>query len=165
MGSVLLLERAKHPPPPPPPPPLPDSLDFQSGAINFSDLPVGGWGNITIYKNGNFEFWGHFHDSGAPSYDGALSWVIVDSKGFAFTFAHKVHMNGTFEVGSRDGDWDDTGTNGAIADHWADLCAGNTWRWTANVNWDWTIIVEQIEDSLKAAGTIISGVVAVVALV
>jgi hypothetical protein len=151
-------------PTPPPPPPLPETLDFQTGSIGFSNAPVGGWGNITMYKNGNYEFWGHFHDSGAPSYDAAVAWVVVDSKGTAFTFAHKVHLNGTFEAGSRDGDWDDTGTNSAIAAHWADLCAGYTWRWTANVNWDWGIIVKQVEDSLKAAGTIIGAVVAVVAL-
>jgi hypothetical protein len=149
---------------PPPPPPLPDSLDFQTGNIGFSDAPVGGWGNITMYKNGNYEFWGHFHDSGTPSYDAALAWLIIDSKGFGLSFARKTHMNGTFEAGSRDGDWDDSGTNSVIADHWADLCAGNTWRWSANVNWDWGIMVKQLEDSLKAAGTIVGAVVAVVAM-
>jgi hypothetical protein len=164
------IHRALHdftlnePPPPPQPPPLPETFNFQSGPIDFADAPVGGWANITIYKNGNYEFWGHFHDSGAPSYDAGIVWVIVANDGTAFTFGRKVHLNGTFESGSRDGDWDDSGNNPDIAQHWSALAAGYHWRWSANLNWDWQILVKQVQDALKTAGTIIQGVVTVVAI-
>jgi hypothetical protein len=149
---------------PPPPPELPDAMNFQTGSITFSQAPVGGGASLKLYKNGNYEFWGHFHDSGFPSYDAGLVWVIVGQDGTAFTFARKVHLCGTLEAGSRDGDWDDNGNNAEIANHWPALVGGYHYRWTANVNWDWGIMLKQVEDALKAAGTIISGVVAVVAL-
>jgi hypothetical protein len=136
-----------------------------TGNISFDGPPVGGWGNIRLYKNGNYEFWGHFHDSGAPSYDAGVAWVIVDNEGTAFTFLSKVHLNGTFEAGSRDGDWNQTGGNETIAQRWPQLCAAYHYRWTANVNWDWGILVKQVEDALKVAGTVIGAVVAVVAMV
>ncbi|WP_321781596.1 hypothetical protein [Paraburkholderia sp. J94] len=145
---------------------LPASLDFRTNQITFSNgCPVGGWAEIRLYKNGNYEFWGHFHDSGAPSYDAGIAWVIVDNEGTGFSFEAKVHLNGTFESGSRDGDWHQTGNNPQIHAHWAALCAGSHWKWSANVNWDWGILLKQVEDGLKAAGTIVAGVVAVVALV
>ena len=117
---------------------LPDHLDFQTGTITFKGgTPVGGWAQIRLYKNGNWEFWGHFHDSGTPSYDAGIGVVIVASDGTAFTFQAKVHLNGTFESGSRDGNWDKNGRNDLIANKWEALCAGHHWRWQANVNWDW----------------------------
>jgi hypothetical protein len=153
-------------PTPSPEPQLPDSLDFNTGSITFAGgTPVGGWGHLKLYKNGNYEFSGHFHDSGSPSYDAVLGWIIVGNDGTAFSFSAKVHLNGTFEVGPRDGDWQQTGNDLQIAAHWADLNSSYHWRWQATVNWDYGIILKQIEDGLKAAGTIISTIVVVVALV
>jgi hypothetical protein len=144
---------------------LPNVLDFKTNQITFNNgCPVGGWAEIRLYKNGNYEFWGHFHDSGAPSYDAGIGWVIVDNEGQGFSFEAKVHLNGTFESGSRDGDWHQTGNRPEINQHWANLCAGSHAKWSANVNWDWGILVKQITDGLKTAGTFVGGVVAVVAL-
>src|SRR5215469_435362 len=37
--------------------------------MNFDDaVPVGGWMDISIFPNGEYNFAGHFHDSGAASY-------------------------------------------------------------------------------------------------
>lgn len=90
--------------------------------------------------------------------------MLVASDGQGMSFVRKVHLNGTFEAGSRDGDWNDTGNNPIIAEHWAALQAGWHWRWQANVNWDWGILVKQVEDGLKIAGTVVSSVAAIVAI-
>ena len=150
--------------PPADKPPLPDQLNFQSGSIGFSQAPVGGWSNLTLYRNGNYHFQGHLHDSGTPSYDGAVGCVVVGQDGFAFSFGHKVHLNGFFESGSRDGDFEDTGNNPQIAQHWEQLCAHYNYRWEANVNWDVAAAVNELVGAIKAAGTIVSAVIAVVAL-
>jgi hypothetical protein len=131
-------------------------MSFQTGPITFSGgTPVGGWANLTIYQNGNYEFRGHFHDSGAPSYDAGVAWVLVASDGQGLLFGRKVHLNGTFEAGPRDGNWDDTGHNPLIAQHWNALRAGWHSRWRAGANWDWGILVKQVEDGVKVAAAII----------
>jgi len=147
---------------------LPPTLSLNTGTINFpGGTPVRGNASITLYQNGNYEFSGHFHDSGTPSYDAGIAWLVVGSDGKGFSFERKVHLNGTFESGSRDGNWNDTGTNAEIAAHRASLAAypGQYHsKYQAVVNWDWGIIVKQVQDSMKTAGTIISSVTAVVAL-
>ena len=160
------LKDAGTAPSSPPIQPLPDTLDFNTGSITFSGgTPVGGWAHLKLYQNGNYEYSGHFHDAGAPSYDAGLVWIIVGRDGTAFSFVAQVHTCGTFEVGSRDGDWYQAGNNQQIAEHWADLTASWHYNWRAYVNWDYGIIIKQVEDALKVAGTVVGAVVAVVALV
>ena len=150
---------------PPPQPTLPTQLGpFNSGTITFDNgVPVGGWMTLALFEDGTYSFSGHFHDSGAPSYDIDAVWVIVSSSGKAFTFEVKGHMNGTFESGSRDYDFAQNGQNDQLKDAWADLCAGYTWRWSAYVNWDVQAAVDDVVNALKVAGTVIGVVVAVVA--
>jgi hypothetical protein len=147
------------------PPPLPSQLGpFNSGNITFDNgVPVGGWMTLALFQDGTYSFSGHYHDSGAPSYDVDGVWVIVSSSGKAFTFEVKGHMNGTFESGSRDYDFAQNGQNDQLKDAWADLCAGYNWRWSSYVNWDVQAAVDDVVNALKVAGTIIGVVVAIVA--
>lgn len=152
--------------PPPPSPPLPSQIGpFNIGPITFGDgIPVGGNASLTLFKNGTYTFIGHFHDSGAPSYNVQFVWVVVGAGGAALTFEHAGHLAGTFESGSRDNDWTLSGQNDAIAAGWADLARGYNWRWQADVNWEAATAVDQVVSALKTAGTTIAAVVAVVAL-
>lgn len=135
---------------------------WQTGYITFrGGVPVGGYASLTLRSDGTYEFTGHFHDSGAPSYDVHFVWGVRASDGFAFTFAHRGHMAGTFEAGSRDADWNVTGYNADIAAHWAALQQGWNWRWRANVNWDVAGDLTRIIDALKQVGQVIA-VIAVV---
>jgi hypothetical protein len=152
------------PPPPPPPPVNPQLGPWSTGSITFDNgVPVGGWGQLTLFSNGNYTFSGHFHDSGATSYDVEQSWVVVSSKGIAFTFTASGHCAGTFESGSRDYDWTDSGNNAAIAQNWADLNAGYSWRWQAGANWDASAMLNSLLDAIKAVGTVVTAVINVVA--
>jgi hypothetical protein len=150
---------------PPPQPTLPTQLGpFNSGTITFDNgVPVGGWMTLALFEDGTYSFSGHFHDSGAPSYDIDAVWVIVSSSGKAFTFEVKGTMYGTFDSGSRDYDFAQNGQNDQLKEAWADLCAGYTYRWSAYVNWDVQAAVDDVVNALKVAGTVIGVVVAVVA--
>ena len=147
---------------------LPPTMSLSTGPINFpGGTPVRGEASIKLYQSGNYEFYGHFHDSGAPSYDAGIAWLIVGDDGHGISFERKVHLNGTFESGSRDGNWMETGNNPDIAAHWGNISAypGQYHaRYQAVVNWDWGIAVKQVQDAMKAAGTVISSVTAIVAL-
>jgi hypothetical protein len=165
LGTVDLASKYKVGVTPPPKPTLPTQLGpFNSGTITFDNgVPVGGWMTLALFEDGTYSFSGHFHDSGFPSYDVDAVWVIVSSSGKAFTFEVKGSMYGTVDSGSRDYDFAQNGQNDQIKDAWAELCAGYTWRWSAYVNWDVQAAVDDVVSALKAAGTIIAAVVAVVA--
>ena len=135
---------------------------WQTGNISYpSGVPVGGYASLTLRSDGTYEFTGQFHDSGAPSYDDHFAWGVRASDGFAFTFAHRGHMAGTFEAGSRDDDWNVTGYNTDIAAHW-DALQGWNWQWRADVNWDVVGDLTRIIDALKQVGQVVA-VIAVVA--
>ena len=135
---------------------------WQTGYITYpAGVPVGGYASLTLRSDGTYEFTGHFHDSGAPSYDDHFAWGVRASDGFAFTFAHRGHMAGTFEAGSRDDDWNVTGYNTDIAAHW-DALQGWNWQWRADVNWDVVGDLTRIIDALKQVGQAVA-VIAVVA--
>jgi hypothetical protein len=90
-----------------------------------SGVPVGGWAHLTLSADGSYVFSGHFHDYGATEYDMTAVVAVKDSAGMAYTIEHQGHVSGTFESGSRDDDWSDSGTNPQIAAHWADIALGS----------------------------------------
>lgn len=143
---------------------LPTQLGpFNASNITFNNgVPVGGFAQLTLFQNGAYSFTGHFHDSGAVGYNDELVWVVVDAAGVAYTFKHSGHMGGTFTSGSRNDDWNNTGNNQAIAQGWANLCRSYKWRWQANVNWDVAAAMNAILAAIKAAGTVIATVIAIV---
>jgi hypothetical protein len=153
-------------PTPPPPPTYPDEIGpFTAYPITFDGgIPVGGSMTLAVFKDGSYAFSGHFHDSGAPSYD-VEGRVIVSTSGRAFTFEAKGSTHGTFEAGSRNFDFSQNGHNDTIRDAWPELCAGYHWRWSAYVNWNLQTAVDDVVSALKTAGTVIGAVVAVVAII
>jgi hypothetical protein len=143
---------------PPPPPPKPQCDLPQIGplnsSINFSGpVPVGGWTQLTLRGNGSWNFDGHLHDSGGVSYDDAVVWIVKNNAtGEAFQLVHKGRMHGTFEAGSRDDDWGESGVNPALEAAWESLCEGG-WSWVrkCGVNMD----VNSVTDAaLKAVGAV-----------
>src|SRR4029450_8543821 len=115
------------PPPPPPPPPQVTKIELDTGPIGFrGGVPVGGTSHVTLFSDGTVNYTGHFHDSGAPSYDMAMVWVLSVGSGTTFTLAHTCRVHGTFEPGSRDCDWMvTTPNNQAVANVFGEFAAGN----------------------------------------
>ncbi len=151
------------PAPPPPPPALPPQLGPWDTIVSFpTGVPVGGSASLTLFQDGSYAFNGHLHDSGAPSYNVELSWVVVSGSGRAYTFSGGGHLAGTFEAGSRNANWTIQGKNDDLAAHWGELTNSWTWRWSATVNWDGKAAVDSVVNALKTAGTVIVTVVAIV---
>ena len=142
---------------PPPPPPRLDELVFKASPITFDNgVPVGGSSNLSLFPDGAFNFSGSFRDSGAPSYNDAIVWVIASSAGSSFVFQHSGRLHGTFESGSRDDIWNDSGTNAALADAWNDISAGYNCHWQAGVNMDLGQLVDAAMQAVGAVGKVIT---------
>jgi hypothetical protein len=150
-----------------PAPELPEMLGpWNTGPIVFDDgVALGGWAEVTLHRDGRFEFRGHLHDSGAASYNTSVVVVVRAGDGHIYTFTHTGVAHGTFGAGSRDDDWDNAGQNDELAANWAGLVSNWAWHWSAAANTDWQALLDSAlkaaEDALKVAGVVI----AVVALV
>jgi hypothetical protein len=91
-------------------------------------VPVGGWYSLSVYPSGSYNYSGHMHDSGAPSYNHASVCVVRFTNGTAFVFETAGRMHGTFESGSRDYNWNKSGSNPAIRDAWK--ASGGGWSYS-----------------------------------
>jgi hypothetical protein len=150
-------------PPPTPPPPVTQLGPFNTGSIVFDGgVPVGGFSSLTLRSDGSYTFSGHFHVSGAPSYNVQQAWAIADGDGHVYTFKKNGHVAGTFEPGSRDFDWNDSGTNPALAAGFASLANRYRWQWNASANWDVAALVDSVIAAVKAAGFVVNVITAIV---
>ena len=135
---------------------------LNTGYIAFNGgVPVGGFAQLTLFQSGNFNFNGHFHVSGAPSYNVGFAVGVRSSRGVLYTFLKSGHLAGTFEPGSRDFDWSVQEFRAVIREDWPNLAVNSTWWWNARVNWDPLAIVS----SVKTLASTVGAVASVVALV
>lgn len=144
---------------------LPTQLGtWNTGSITFNNgVPVGATNmSLTLNQNGSYNFQGHFHDSGATSYNGEATWIIATAKGVALSFSQSGHMAGTFESGSRNWIFNVSGNNAAITAHWADLCASYHWRWQVAINLDLGSLLSSVENALEQVVGVALQVVAIV---
>jgi hypothetical protein len=137
---------------------------WDTGYIVFDGIAVGGYSNLTLYQNGAYNFSGHFHVSGAISYDDSLAWAVKDSNipPSIYVFAHQGRVHGTFEHGSRDDDWGKSEVLPAMAAGWAALQHGWSWNWQANLNADFGVFLDDII-RVVAAGMAIGNVIKIFA--
>ncbi|HUR03981.1 MAG TPA: hypothetical protein VM347_15665 [Nonomuraea sp.] len=152
---------------------LPGSLAADGGMIGpfdarigFRDgVAVGGFANLALHETGSYNFSGHFHVSGAISYDTSFIWAVRDFHDPTpniYTFAHTGRVHGTFESGSRDDDWGKSEILPALHDGWGLLNQRWAWRWEARVNADFGVFLDAII-KVVAAGQAIGRVISVVA--
>jgi len=130
---------------------------WDTGYITFSGgTPVGGYSQLTLRSDGSYNFTGHFHVSGAPSYNTALVYAVRDANNTVYTFSHRGRVHGTFEAGSRDDDWGDSGVNPALAAGWPALWQSWTWHWNAAVNIDIGALVGTAVQAVGYAAAVIA---------
>jgi hypothetical protein len=134
---------------------------WDTGYFTFqSGVAVGGYSNLTLYQNGAFNYSGHFHVSGAISYNTSFVWAVrtCTVPATVYTFAHNGRVHGTFEAGSRDDDWGRSEIHPALAAGWSTLAGFWSWHWEARVNADFGVFLDDII-KLVAAGQAIGTVV------
>src|SRR5690242_19064446 len=103
-----------------------DNITFSSG------VALGGWFDLALTRQGDISFSGHFHDSGADSYDTTLVVVLMTPEGLAYSVTHQGRTHGTFESGSRDDDWAVNEHSDMVAKNWDAQFAQARWRWSAH---------------------------------
>jgi hypothetical protein len=87
---------------------------------------------LTLTRHGDISFSGHFHDSGADSYDTTLVVVLITPDGLAYSVSHQGTTHGTFDPGSRDDDWAANTQSNPISANWDNQFALAGWRWSAH---------------------------------
>lgn len=134
-----------------------DSSDI-TWPVSRYRVPVGGWTQLTLRQDGSWNFSGHLRDSGLPSYDDSVVWAVKNTgTDEIYLFPHTGRTHGTLEAGSRDDDWDDSGTNAALASGWASLFTGGYhWSCRAGVNIDAGSIIDAAEKAAGVAATVIA---------
>jgi hypothetical protein len=132
-------------------------LIFSTGTISFSGgVPVGGWANLSLFPDGTAQFTGHYHVSGAPSYNTELAWAVRAGDSFVFTFAHTGRVHGTFEPGSRDDNWNDVRHSDDLRNHFAALSASWTHHWSAHVNVNIAGVLDEVKTAVGFAAAVIA---------
>ncbi len=150
---------------PAPPPLAAAALPTQLGPFTFNPIvfgggvPVGGWAQLTLFSNGAVNFTGHFHDSGAPSYNMTCTYAVRAADGTIYTFTKTGRTHGTFESGSRNFDWGDNPTQTAVAAGWANLVASWSWQARAGANADIGALVDSAVKAVGQASSIIAIIV------
>jgi len=128
---------------------------LDTGPIHFDGgVPVRGYAQLTLFQGGHFNFIGHFHDSGATSYNVAFAVGVRSRLGTLYTFAKSGHMAGTFEFGSRDFDWSFSEHRPVIQEDWANIAVNSTWWWSAKVNLDIAGVLSTVKTLAEVAGAV-----------
>jgi hypothetical protein len=122
-------------------------------------VPVGGWAQLTLFRSGAVNFTGHFHVSGAPSYNVTCTYAVRAGDGTVFTFTKTGRVHGTFEAGSRDFDWGENPTSTAIASDWDNLMASWSWQAKAGADIDIGGLVDSAVKAVGQAATVIAIIV------
>jgi hypothetical protein len=105
------------------------AITLDTGSITFDNgVPVGGSANFGVFPDGQWNYSGHFHNSGFPGYHVGLV-IGIRIANFAFTFPIQGDMGGTISSGSRDFDWDvhSDQPNPALVDA---MRAANDYEWS-----------------------------------
>jgi uncharacterized protein with LGFP repeats len=129
-------------------------MTFDTEYIDLGD--VKGWGQLTVYANGSYNFTGHFVDTNFwSSYNYSFVIGIRSPSGVLYTFSHTGHVSGTapWLSGSSHDDWDVSGTNVALATGWADLEGASGYD-RADSKWDVASLIQAIETVAKVVAAV-----------
>ncbi|MBK3635563.1 hypothetical protein JHN52_22075 [Streptomyces sp. MBT97] len=120
---------------------LPTDVVINRDVTFRGGVPVGGWYSLSIFPSGAYNYSGHMHDSGWPSYNFAGACVVRFANGTAFVFETAGRMHGTGESGSRDYNWNRSATRHSIRDAYQASGGGWNARCTSKVNADLNALV------------------------
>lgn len=138
--------------------------------VSTSDwLPVGGWLDLVVNKQGDFTFAGHLHNSGFPNIQIALAAVLMTPSGIGYGFGREHSLDGTVTIlgRNRDDDWIETRANPQLAGNWGQVVQGQLhWQIVAHDTLS-RGIQGLIEDLAKEAATQIgkAGIAAIILLI
>jgi hypothetical protein len=143
-----------EPPPPDPMARIYREISLDTGPIHFDGgVPIRGYANGGLFPNGAWNFSGHFHNSGFPSYGVGMA-IAVRLRGVAFVLSVQGRVGGSIGGGPRDFDWNTSGTNPALA---AALPVDDyDWSWNATANINIGDIINAVVGTLGAVATVVT---------
>jgi uncharacterized protein with LGFP repeats len=133
--------------------PLVQQYSFKSG------VAAGGSSNITVFQNGQVQFEGQLHDSGALAYDISVVCILVDADNQGYSLTTVGHIAGTFESGSRDYLWNTSANNGLIQQNWRAIVASNSVAQNASESMDLGALMSNVANAAGVVGAA-AGVIA-----
>ena len=128
----------------------------QGGAITLTwdpivfggEVPVGGTAVLTVSQGGAFRFRGNFHGSGFAAFNVLTVWALRTRRGAVFTFGTAGAVHGTLGTGSRDFNWELSGTHPGLAAAWGELEAGWNWQAQSATSLDWAKVWGDVRGAL-----------------
>ncbi|WP_225803278.1 hypothetical protein [Streptomyces sp. NK15101] len=135
---------------------LPTQVVINRNVTFRGGVPVGGWYSLSVFPSGSYNYSGHMHDSGAPSYNFAGVCVVRFGNGTTFVFQTAGRMHGTFESGSRDHNWNRSGTRQSIRDAFRDSNGAWNARCSNKVNADLGALVNSTVQAVGYAAKVIA---------
>lgn len=102
--------------------------------IDFGDIGLTGWAELSLNGTGEYQFTGHFHDTGSYDLESGIAWIVRASDGSAFVFTAKGLTDGRFGTASHDYDWSVSGVSPQIQAAWTAFRQGYRWQWRASTS-------------------------------
>ena len=117
----------------------PDSLNFHQDIVTPEGTPLGGWVDLHMQSNGNYQIMFHMHSSSiAGNFDFDLRAYLSASNCPAFFFHHSGHVSGVDSA-----DYPESGNNPLITIYWSQLKrSGN---FTAAKDYQWGGVVGTLD--------------------
>jgi hypothetical protein len=98
-----------------------EPIVFDEPLVTPDGVALGGHHTITLEHDGHFRHQGHMRATGFPSFTFGVRTVLSNDAGVPAVLAANGQVHGTNEPGDRESAWDQSGQNGLIALHWAQM--------------------------------------------
>lgn len=98
-----------------------EPIVFDEPLVTPDGVALGGHHTITLEHDGHFRHQGHMRATGFPSFTFGVRTVLSNDAGVPAVLAANGRVHGTNEPGDRESAWDQSGQNGLIALHWAQM--------------------------------------------
>jgi hypothetical protein len=115
---------------------------FKSGVAADADT------HLTFRQDGTYTFSGHFHDSGAASYDVSIAAAVKDSLNQAYVCVQSGHIGGLVDPANRTFPWDYTKQDARISDFWPNIVMGYSAQAHADISVNESALVSGVIDAL-----------------
>jgi hypothetical protein len=137
-------------------------IQFNTNINGPANGNIAGAITLTMSSDGLYSFSGKMNNSNWFPYDMTAGLVVVSSKGTALTFSATGTIDAALPWDNNNWTWNNTGNNSTIQSIWADLEAGYTWYYDVSASLDLGSLMNGILNAIKAAGTVVQAIVAVV---
>ncbi len=139
------------------------SRSFHQDIVTPEGTPLGGWVDLQVQSNGNYQITFHMHSSSiAGNFDFDLRAYLNIPNGPTFFFHHSGHVSGVDSA-----DYPESGTNPLIAMYWSEIQSSG--GFTVAKDYQWGGIVGTLDSLVKdildlgaaIVGTAVGAVIAV----